>query len=123
LGEGATNTYSGGTTVRHISQSPYGSGHNTILAVHLNAVTNGAFGTGDVTFDAANCTHNASFQAALGNFGRGMWIRFSDSNVMAPGSTMNILSVTNFGLELFFDTTNTVHVNIDGEPLAPGTYT
>ncbi|MGN6553954.1 MAG: putative Ig domain-containing protein [Verrucomicrobiota bacterium] len=119
LGVDSTNTYSGGTTVRHISQIPYGTSDGTIRAVQLNAVSTSAFGTGDVTLDGAGCTYNSSFQ--LG-FGRGMWVRFSASDVMAPNTTLNLLNTTNIVLEVAADTTNTVFVNVDGEAVPAGTY-
>lgn len=123
LGEGSVNTYSGGTTLRHVFQLPYAAGDTTIRAVHLNALSTGAFGTGDVTLDGIGCTNNAAYQSALGNFGRGMWVRFSASDVIASNAVLNLIAATNITVELMFDTTNTAHVIIDGEPLCPGTYT
>ncbi len=120
LGEGSTNTYSGGTTVRHVSQISYGTNHNSWLTVSVNALSAGAFGTGNVTLDANGCTQVFGGQLATG---RGMWVRFSASDVIASNAVLNLVATTNISLELFADTTNTVYVTVDGSPVAAGTYT
>ncbi len=99
IGNGATaNTYSGGTEIRHVVNTAYGTGHGVGAATLLvNAVSTGAFGTGDVNLNSAglNATAVTALTAATG----GLQVQFSQNDVM--GSTA-VLSQTGNGAGTVF---------------------
>jgi hypothetical protein len=122
LGVAGANTYQGGTTVRHISRISYGAGHGIVTAVQLNAVSTGAFGTGDVTLDGTGCTTTSKLTGV--ETGRGMWVRLSANNAVASHATLTLVSQANIALELAMGTAQTLAAVIcDGTPVAAGTYT
>ncbi len=122
LGPNGANTYQGGTSIRHISQIPYGATHNVQNIVQLNAVSTGAFGSGDVTIDGAGCTTTCYLTGVA--TGRGMWVRLSATDAIVSGATLNLVTATRIALELVSGTTQTLAaVNVDGSPVANGTYT
>jgi hypothetical protein len=122
LGQDGANTYQGGTTIRHISQIAYGANYVSQNIVQLNAVSTGAFGSGDLTIDGAGCT-TTCYLTGVGT-GRGMWVRLSASDAITNGATLNLLTSSRIALELVAGTTQTLGaMNVDGTPVANGTYT
>lgn len=122
LGYAGANTYQGGTIIRHISQLSYGLPVLGAIpnVVQLNAVSTGAFGTGDVTINGTGCTGDSGLRIT----GRGMWVRFSTNNVISNGRTLNLQTASRIALELVGGTTNTVGVlTTNGVSIANGTYT
>lgn len=122
LGSTGANTYQGGTIVQHISRISYGAGHGVQNIVQLNALSSGAFGSGDVTLDGTGCTTTCSLSGVGAS--RGLWLRLSANNPIAPTAALTLVSQANIALEVAGGVSQTVAaVTADGVPLAAGTYT
>jgi cytolysin (calcineurin-like family phosphatase) len=122
LGSTGANTYQGGTIVQHISRISYGAGHGVQNIVQLNALSSGAFGSGDVTLDGTGCTTTCSLSGVGAS--RGLWLRLSANNAIAPTAALTLVSQANIALEVAGGVSQTVAaVTADGVPLAAGTYT
>ncbi len=121
LGSAGANTYQGGTTIQHISRISYGAGHGVQNIVQLNALSSGAFGTGDVTLDGTGCTTTCSLSGVGAS--RGLWLRLSANNAIASTATLALVSQANIALEIVDGVSQTLAALIvDGAPLATGTY-
>lgn len=88
LGNAGANSYSGGTEIRHISQTgTYGSANNIIItSLMVNALSTGTFGTGDVTFNSQGLNQTA--QTALTTGSGGLQVVFSADNVTASTASL-----------------------------------
>jgi autotransporter-associated beta strand protein len=85
IGNGASaNTYTGGTEIRHVVNTTYGTGHGVgVNSLLINAVNTGAFGTGDVTLNSQGL--NTSAVTTLTGGSGGLQLVLSADNSM--GST------------------------------------
>jgi autotransporter-associated beta strand protein len=86
LGSGGTNSYSGGTEIRHIGAlsgaGQYGAGFTSQSATLLvNAASAGTFGTGDVVLNSQGLNQTAVI--ALNQANGGLQLQLSANNVMA----------------------------------------
>ncbi len=120
FGVNGTNTYSGGTLVRHVLNTAYGAGHGVQALVQLAVKSAGAFGTGDVTLDATGCT--ASNYGGLGT-GRGLWVRLDAPDVFARLSTLYVVTASRLALDLNGTTQAVTRLVVDGAPVTDGLYT
>jgi autotransporter-associated beta strand protein len=87
LGSGGANSYEGGTEVRFIGSTTYGSGNviaNTSLL--LNVLASGSFGTGDVVLNSQGL--NTTAVEVLTTSTGGLQVQFSANNVMASTATL-----------------------------------
>lgn len=83
LGNAGANTYTGGTEIRHISQTgSYGNSNGILItSLMVNALSTGTFGTGDVVLNSQGLNQTA--QTSLTTGSGGLQVVFSADNVTA----------------------------------------
>jgi autotransporter-associated beta strand protein len=88
IGNGATaNTYSGGTEIRHVVNTAYGTGHGTgVNSLLINAVTTGAFGTGAVNLNSGSLNQTAV--TALTTTTGGLQVQLTADNSMGAAAVL-----------------------------------
>jgi len=88
IGNGASaNTYAGGTEIRHVVNTTYGTGHAVgVNSLLVNAVNTGAFGTGDVTLNSQGL--NTTAVTTLTSGSGGLQLVLSANNSMGATAVL-----------------------------------
>jgi autotransporter-associated beta strand protein len=87
LGSGGANSYEGGTEVRFIGSTTYGSGNGIVnTSLLLNVLASGSFGTGDVVLNSQGL--NTTAVEVLTTSTGGLQVQFSANSVMASTATL-----------------------------------
>lgn len=118
LGIAGANSYAGGTFVQHAGQTTYGVLNAIQNSVQLDAYA-GAFGTGNVTFNATGSDY--TYATGIGA-ARGMWIRLQGADAIDTSATVNLTSAGNFAFDLNSKNQTVSSFVVDGVGLANGTY-
>jgi len=116
LGDAGANTYAGGTLVQHVAQTPYGASHNIQRSVQLDVLSTGAFGSGNVSFNATGANLTTI------DTGRGMWIRFQSDAGIASSALVDLTSASTFAFDLNGTAQTVAGFEVDNVPLAANTY-
>ena len=88
LGSSGANTYSGGTEVRSVLPTAYGANTSGMSpnSLFLNALSSGAFGSGDVLLNSASL--NTSPVTVLTTGSGGLQLKLSANNVMGSSAKL-----------------------------------